>query len=382
VVGAGLFLRTFASLNQLPLGFVPQDLVVSELNLQAGGGPPEGRFERVVRLRDAVAAVPGVRSASVAAQRILDDGGWSGGGVAIDDGPSVSIGRPGLWLNATTPGWFDTMRIPLRSGRDFDADDRLGTGYVAIVNEAFVRRLMPGVQPIGHRVRMDRSDLHGFAADARFEIIGVAADAIYTVPRDGMRPTMYVAMAQRNPGMFWESVALTMRAAPDRRAMVEREAAGALSKADPAIAFSFRTFDALVQATVTQERLIALLSAFFGALALLLAALGLYGLVTHSVRARRMEIGLRMALGAAASSIVRLVFRRVGVLIAAGLVLGLAGSLWAAKFVGTLLFQLEARDPMTFAGGAAVLVAVGAAAAWLPARRAARVDPLEALRND
>jgi ABC-type antimicrobial peptide transport system permease subunit len=154
-----------------------------------------------------------------------------------------------------------------------------------------------------------------------------------------------------------------------------------LRKADPTIAFTFGTFDQLVAATVTQERLIATLSAFFGGLALLLAAVGLYGVVAHAVRARQTEIGVRMALGATASSIVRLVFQRVGVLIAGGIALGVAGSLWAVRFVEALLFQLEARDPTTFAGAAAVLVTVGVVAAWLPAHRAARLDPATVLRD-
>jgi ABC-type antimicrobial peptide transport system permease subunit len=162
---------------------------------------------------------------------------------------------------------------------------------------------------------------------------------------------------------------------------VERDAAAALTKADPAIAFTFGTYDQVVEATVTQERLIALVSAFFGGLALLLAAVGLYGVVAHAVRARQREIGVRIALGANASSILRLVFARVGVLIAAGLALGLAGSLWAARFLEALLFQLAPRDPATFAGAAAVLVAVGVVAAWLPAHRAARLDPVTVLRE-
>jgi putative ABC transport system permease protein len=196
-----------------------------------------------------------------------------------------------------------------------------------------------------------------------------------------MLPTMYVPVAQRAPEEFWPAVFLTVNAAPGRRAAVGRDVAAALTRADPTLAFTFGTFDQLVQATVTQERLIAMLSAFFGGLALLLAAVGLYGVVAHAVRARQREIGLRMALGAAPSSIVRLVFQRVGVLIAAGLVLGLAGSLWAARFVEVLLFRLEARDPVTFAGAAAVLVAVGVVAAWMPARRAARLDPSTVLRE-
>ena len=375
VVGAGLFLRTFASLNRLPLGFVPEPLLVAELNLQANGGPPEERLARVERLRDAAAAVPGVRSASVSAQRLLSGpgSGWSSGMVGIADGPITPIGRPGLWLNATTPGWFGTMGIPLRSGRDFEAGDRIGSQYVAVVNDAFVRQYLSGGQPVGQTVRL------GFDPGIRYEIVGVVGDAVYTTPREGMPATMYVPLAQRKPAQFWSTVLLTINAPSKARDIVQRHAAAALTKADPAIAFTFGTFDQLVEATVTQERLIALLSTFFGGLALLLAAVGLYGLVTHAVRARQTEIGLRMALGAASSRIIGLVFRRVGVLIAAGLVMGLTGGLWAARFVGTLLFDVAARDAVTFAGAAAALAAVGVLAAWVPARRAARLDPAKVL---
>ncbi len=192
---------------------------------------------------------------------------------------------------------------------------------------------------------------------------------------------MYVPVAQRAPEISWPTVLLTPNAAPGQRAAVERDVALSLTRADPTVSFTFGTFDQLVEATVTQERLVALLSGFFGGLALLLAAVGLYGLVAHAMRARQAEIGLRMALGAVPSSIVRLAFERVIVLIVAGLALGLAGSFWASRFVGTLLFQLEPRDPITFAGAAGVLVAVGILAAWIPARRAARLDPVAALRE-
>jgi putative ABC transport system permease protein len=385
VVAAGLFLRTFASLNQLPLGFVPEPLLVAELNLQASGRPPEERAARVERLRAAAAAVPGVRSASVSAIRLLTGGGWSSGLVAIGDGP-MSRSRPSLWLNATTPGWFQTMGIPLRAGRDFEAGDRVGSHPVAIVNEAFVRRYLPGEQPIGQRVRLAFDPLGfnreiGVGQQSRHEIVGVVGDAVYTTPREGMLATMYVPVAQRAPETFWPAVLLTINAAPGRRAIVEHDVAAALRRADPTVAFTFGTFDQLVEATATQERLIAMLSAFFGGLALLLAAVGLYGVVSHAVRARQTEIGVRMALGAAPSSIVRLLFQRVGILIAAGLAFGLAGSIWAARFVEALLFHLEPRDPLTFAGAAAVLVAVGVLAAWMPARRAARLDPAMVLRE-
>jgi putative ABC transport system permease protein len=378
VVAAGLFLRTFQSLNRLPLGFVPEPLLVVELNLQTGGGPPQERGERVERLREAAAGVPGVRSASVSSTRILTGGGWGSGVVGIGDGPMVrlrAVGRPSLWLNATTPGWFDTMGTPLRSGRDFTDADRVGSALVAIVNEAFVRQYLSGQQPLGQTVRL------GFDDRIRYEIVGVVADAVYTTPREGMLATMYVPMAQQPPQNFWPTVLLTINAAPGRRAALEREIAAALTQADPKVAFTFGTFDQLVAATVTQERLIAMLSAFFGGLALLLAAVGLYGVVTHAVRARQTEIGVRMALGAEASSIMRLVFQRVGILIAAGLALGVACSLWAVRFVEVLLFHLDARDPVTFSGAIAVLAVVGVLAAWLPARRAARLDPVTVLRE-
>jgi len=386
VVAAGLFLHTFASLNRLPLGFEPRPLLVAELNLQAGGGSPEERNARVERLRDATAAVPGVRSAAVSSVRLLTGGGTSTGMIAINDGQMNRI-RPTLWLNATTPGWFQTMATPLRSGRDFEIGDRVGSRPVAIVNETFVRRFMAGEptsapggatagrQPIGQSVRL------GFEPGTRYEIVGVVGDAVYTAPRDGMVATMYVAMAQRKPSEFWPTVLLTVNMA-GTRPTVERDVAEALRRADPAIAFTFGTFDQLIQATVTQERLIALVSAFFGGLALLLAAVGLYGVVAHAVRARQKEIGLRIALGATPSSILRIVFESVGLLITAGLTLGVAASLWAARFVEALLFQLAPRDPLTFGGAAAVLVAVGVVAAWLPASRAARIDPVAALRID
>jgi hypothetical protein len=283
--------------------------------------------------------------------------------------------RPLLWLNATTPGWFETMGMPLRRGRDFVADDRGGNHPVAIVNEAFVRQYLPGQQALGQRVRL------GFDPKTQLEIVGIVGDAVYATPREGMVATMYVPVAQRAPETFWPTVVLTLNVAPGQRAVIERDVAAELTRADPAIAFTFGTFDRLVEATIMQERLVAILSGFFGGLALLLAAVGLYGVVAHAVRARQVEIGLRMALGAAPSSIVCLVFRRVGVLIAAGVALGFAGSLWAARFVEALLFRLEARDPFTFAAAAGVLVVVGALAVWLPARRAARLDPVAVLRE-
>jgi len=376
VIAAGLFLRTFASLSQLPLGFVPEPLVVVQVNLLASGIPPEERTARVARLRDA-AAIPGVKSASASAVRLLSGGGWfSNNRVAVGDGPMLpEDNRNRVWRNAITPGWFETMGIPLLNGRDFDERDRIGSPPVAVVNEAFVRRYLHAQQVIGQTLRMD-SD-----TGPRYEIVGVVADAVYTTPRDGMLPTLYVPLAQREPQAWGSSAVLTLKAMPGQRALVERDIAAALTQADSKVVFTSRTFDDMVDGTATQERLVAMMSGFFGALALLLAGLGLYGIVAHAVSARRTEIGLRMALGARPAGIARLVFRRVGVLIATGLALGVVGSWWAARFVAPMLFQVEARDPLTFFGTAGVLIAVGMLAAWVPARRAARLDPATVLRE-
>jgi len=169
VIAAGLFLRTFASLSQLPLGFVPEPLVVFHVNLQSSGIPPEERGARVERLRDAAAAVSGVRSVSVSRMRLLTGGGWATNNqVAVGDGPMLpEDNRKRVWRNAITPGWFETMGIPLRNGRGFNDRDRVGSPLVAIVNEAFARRYLLGQQPIGQTLRVD-SD-----AGPRYEIVGV-----------------------------------------------------------------------------------------------------------------------------------------------------------------------------------------------------------------
>jgi putative ABC transport system permease protein len=212
-----------------------------------------------------------------------------------------------------------------------------------------------------------------------YRIVGLVSDAVYRNPREGFVPTLYVPIAQRRE--VWADVTLTVAAAPGQRAAVQHALVAALRDVDPRTSFTFRTFDELARATVVQERLVALLSSFFGGLALLLAAVGLYGVVSHAVSRRRTEFGVRMALGADSGRILRLVLRHVGGMIILGLVAGTVLSLWLAGFVQTLLFSMPARDPLTFGAAILVLLAIGLVAAWLPARRAASLDPAAVLRE-
>jgi predicted lysophospholipase L1 biosynthesis ABC-type transport system permease subunit len=278
------------------------------------------------------------------------------------------------WINATTPEWFTTMGMRMVTGRDFSATDRRGGELVAVVNETFAHKYFPGQQPVGQSVV-----LSGPSTGTRYLIVGLVADAIYRSPREGMVPTLYMALTQRDS--VFSGGSLTVSTLPGQRAQVQRALAAALATVDPSASFTFRTFDAYLAATVTQERLVAMLSTFFGGLALLLAGIGLYGVVSHAVGRRRQEIGIRMALGSDAAGIVRLVFGRVSVLLAAGVVAGLGLSVWVSRFVKAMLFQLDANDPVTMIAAVVVLVAVGALAAWIPARRAARIDPAVVLRD-
>jgi ABC-type antimicrobial peptide transport system permease subunit len=210
-------------------------------------------------------------------------------------------------------------------------------------------------------------------------IPGVASLAL----RDGVPPMIYIPLAQSAgmgpPGSTTFNV--SVRATGGSPAALARAVGAALTAVDADVAFTFRPLEDYVDAALAQERLVAMLSGFFGLLGLLLAGLGLYGITSYSVALRKTEIGIRLALGAAPAGVMRLVLSRVALLIAAGVAAGAVASLWASRFVATLLFGLEARDPTTFVAAGAMLAIVGVLAGWLPARRAAKTDPAIVLRS-
>jgi ABC-type antimicrobial peptide transport system permease subunit len=300
----------------------------------------------------------------------MSDGNTTAG-VRLSTAEPLPPGQRTVWLNFVEQGWIETYGMRVVAGRDFAVSDTAGSEPVAVVNQAFGRHFAGGENVIGQQVM---SVVPG-GVNAR--IVGIVNDSVYRTMRLGVVPTMYLPMSQ---GRFRGAAFSVTAKLTAPRARVERDIADAIGRAAPDLAFTFRDYSDQLRATVIQERLVALMSGFFGGLAMLLAALGVYGVTAYAVGRRRAEIAVRMALGASPRGVVRLVLRRVVALILAGAAIGVAVSLWAAKFVGALLFGVNARDPMTLVAAAAVLVSVGLFAGWLPARKVSRLDPTTALR--
>jgi putative ABC transport system permease protein len=382
VVAAGLFVRTLERLATLPLGFDADRVLTVTVDVTRAPIAPANRIPFDHQLVATVAAVPGV--ASAAGAMVTPVGG--GGIIGEVDLPSAppSAREPGpvpFWnshsamINQITPRWFATYGTTLRAGRDIDDRDTQNAPPVAVVNDAFARKFLPGRNPIGETVTFAP------AGPVPRTIVGVVGDAVYISVRDGVRPTVYVPLAQRDFGPPATEINIGVRSSAGSSVQLAHSVAAALAAVDRNLTFSFRPLADQVDASLTQERVVAILSGLFGALALLLAGLGLYGVTSYSVTRRRTEIGIRMALGAEPAGVIRLVLSRVSVLIGLGVIVGAGVSLWASKFVATLLYGLEPRDPATLVGAAAILGAVGAFAGSLPAWRASRIDPAEVLRE-
>ena len=375
VIGAGLFVRTFASLSTLDLGFDPQPLLLVQVDAQRSTVSATGRGAMLARAADAAAAVPGVASAAASMLTPMSGMGWNTL-VELPDGPPLPRNELMSWMNAVMPGWFATYRTRLVAGRDFGPEDRLGGPPVAIVNEAFLRKFVADVNPLGHMVHRQSTSTD---PEPPLEIVGVVADSAYRSLREPFPPTMYVPVAQRDEAPPFASVTVRAAAGPPER--LTRSVAAAIADVDPNLALTFLPMSAQINGALVQERLLAVLSGAFGALALLLAAIGLYGVTAYGVTRRRTEIGIRMALGADARKVVALILRRTAVLVGAGLLLGATVGAWISRYVATLLYGVAPTDPVTFLAAALVLAAVGACAAWLPARRAAAIDPGRVLRE-
>jgi predicted permease len=332
--------------------------------------PQHDVFDRLAR---AAAAVPGVTSASASFTTPVASNGWNTS-IRVPDGSPLTRRERMSWVNAVTPGWFGTLGLKMVAGRDFTTTDRAGAPPVAIVNRAFERRFLSGQPALGQIVHRAPPETPG-----GFEVVGIVEDAVYRSLRAPMEPTMYLPLAQIDDA--GSSIVVSVRSTSMPPRSLVKPLATALEREDPAALLTFVTLEEQVQGSLTQERLVATVASFFGGLGLLLAAIGLYGVTSQAVTARRAEIGIRMALGASVERVVRLVLKRVAQLVALGILLGAALSAWAATYVSTLLYGLQPRDPWTFAAASLLLIAIAALAAWFPARRAARIDPMRVLRK-
>jgi putative ABC transport system permease protein len=379
IVSAGLFIRSFISLAGRSLGFDRDRVLLVNINAQRATVDPAQRLLLFERTRGAVRAVPGVANVALSIVTPVQGGGIINnievsGGVSVP--PTLVGGIANTWGNVISPGWFSTVGIPLLAGRDFTGGDRKDAPSVAIVNQAVARTFLNGASPLGHTL------IQVPFRDKPIEIVGVVADAAYGSLRDAAAPTVYTPLVQWDSrGAPVTNMNLVIRSHSATPALLTKSIAAAIVAINSQLALTFRPLADQVNAGLIQERLVALLAGFFGGLALLLAALGLYGVTAYAVSRRRHEIGIRMALGAAPAGVVRLVLRRVFVLVGIGVVIGTAASMWASQFVASLLYGLEPRDPATLIGAILALTGVGALAGWLPARRASRIEPAEVLRN-
>jgi predicted permease len=375
VVAAGLFVQTFATLVTKNLGFDRERVLVATVNAQPLQLEDEARRALFLRMQEAAAGVAGVERAALSLTTPISGSTWQWR-LELLDGKPIAAANGGVFVHFVTPGWFRTYDTRLIAGRDFTDADRAGAPDVIIVNEAFARKFTDGRNPIGRRVR---EPARPNGANPEREIVGYVADAAYRSLRDPVPATMYVPYRQ-NPTPP-SSVAISVRSAAGSPALVSNRLSAALLNVHSGVSITLRPLSQQVDAALTRDRLVAMLSGFFGALALLLAGLGLYGVTSYAVSRRRAEIGIRLALGASPRRVVGMVLRRVALLVGLGVAVGAGASLCAARFVATLLYGLEPRDPLTFLGAALVLSTVGALAGWIPATRASRLDPASVLRE-
>jgi len=368
VVGAALFVRSFARLVHVPLGFDPEHVLLVSVDTEQARIDPAQRMLLYGRLVDAVNRLPGVAHAGGSI--------WT----PVDGGMRMADPRTNVAFNFVTPGWFAAYGTTLRLGRDFIAGDTMEAPPVAIVNESFVRALMPDRFPLGEAIPYFRSRSGGNLRT----IVGVVDDAVFESQREGTQPMAYVPLAQSEgfgPNGLTE-ISIGVRPASGAPMRLASSVGAAVKSVDSDVSFSFRLLTDHVQASVRQERLVAMLSGVFGALALLIATLGLYGITAYTVSRRVTEIGIRIALGADRLDVMKLVFGQTLALAGLGIALGVAAAATVTRSLQAMLFGIAALDPTTFAGVAALFVMVAALAAALPAHRATSVDPIVALRSE
>ena len=380
VVGAGLLVRSFANLRSVDLGFDPSHLVLWHMGGQRKPelADPAVRFALMKRLL-AAAAVPGVASGALVNHAPL---GYAGVGTAVGvDGRDPATDTAGVGYVTVTPHYFATMRIPLLRGRDFTDADMTPNAAVAIITSAMARRYWPdGTDPLDHEVTVPNASTYDpdVGKQIHVRVIGIVGDVRPDVAIDRPNPLIYMPFTR--PVWGGADVVLRTNGPPVAIVAAVRRAVVA---ADPDVAVSkMSTAQQEFDEDTLQQRFTTDILAAFSLVALLLASLGLYGVLAYAVTQRVPEIGIRMAVGARRGEIVGLIVRNAARLAAAGLVLGVGGAVLFARAMRSLLFGVTPLDPLTFLGVTAVLGTVALLASYLPARRAAGVDPVTALRSE
>jgi predicted permease len=375
LAGAGLFVQTLSNLKQMNPGFRDlANLLTFQLDPARNGYSLSRLKAFYQQVQQNIRSLPGVNSVGYAWIPVLSgrEADWD---VLVEGRPINDGDDTRAFVNSLSPGYWHTMGLPLLEGRDFDSRDGGSRATVAIVNRAFAEHFFGGRNPIGRHVGFNISP----RATPGIEIVGLVENSLNEGPREGVRRQVFLPLLQST---YPYAASFYVRTSADSKAMfaaLRRKVA----ELDPTLPiYEMRTLENQLDETLSTERLIATLSAAFGALAILLAAVGLYGVLTLVVVRRTREIGLRMALGAQQGAVLWMVLAEALVLLGIGLAAGIPCAYWLSRYVSSQLFGVAPADVPTAAIAAAILAVVATGSALLPARRAAAIDPMQALRHE